>query len=142
MSTDYTIGDLAREFAITTRTIRHYEEQGLLHPQRKGAARIFSSRDRGRLKLALRAKRVGFPLNEIRELFELFDMGRSKVEQLPQFLDRLERRRAILERQREDVTVMLDEIAFFSAQCRRSLAGERSETQADHGESMPEGNLR
>jgi len=120
MRTAYSIRDLALEFAVTPRTIRHYEEQGLVHPTRAGAARVFSNRDRGRLKLALRCKRLGFPLNEIRELFELYDLKGEK-RQLKTFLARLEKRRLLLEQQREDIAVMLNEISFFAAQCERLL---------------------
>ena len=130
MSVTYTISELAREFDVTTRTIRFYEDQGLLSPAREGTNRIFSSRDRSRLKLALRGKRLGFPLHEIRELFELYDVGNSEVGQLMQFLDRLEGRRAILEQQREDIAAMLDEISFFSTQCQRRLANARGEKVA------------
>lgn len=125
----YSITELAREFGVTTRTIRHYEEQGLLNPRREGTSRIFSNRDRVRLKLALRGKRLGFSLNEIRELFELYDLARDERKQLEQFLAKLERRRALLEQQREDIEVMLNEVSFFAAQCRRLLA-EGSATQA------------
>lgn len=118
----YTISELAREFGVTTRTIRHYEEQGLLSPKRDGTSRIFSNRDRVRLKLALRGKRLGFSLNEIRELFELYDLARDEKKQLEQFLAKLERRRALLEQQREDIEVMLNEVNFFAGQCRRLLA--------------------
>ena len=124
MSTSYTISDLAKEFGITTRTIRFYEDQGLLSPQREGTNRIFSSRDRVRLKLALRGKRLGFSLAEIRELFELYDVSRDERKQLEEFLARLERRRAHLEQQREDIEVMLNEINFFANQCRRLLKGQ------------------
>jgi DNA-binding transcriptional MerR regulator len=121
MSTQYSITALAREFAVTTRTIRHYEEQGLLSPRREGATRIFSHRDRVRLKLALRGKRLGFSLNDIRELFELYDLAKNEKEQLLKFLAKLEKRRVILEQQREDIAVMLNEINFFSGQCQRLL---------------------
>ena len=124
MPSAFSIRELAREFAITPRTLRHYEEQGLLHPAREGAARIFSSRDRGRLKLALRCKRLGFPLVEIRELFELYDLARGEKEQLANFLSRLEKRKLLLEQQRDDIAVMLNEIQFFSAQCERLLRDE------------------
>jgi len=120
----YGITELAREFGITTRTIRHYEEQGLLSPRREGTVRIFSARDRVRLKLALRGKRLGFSLNEIRELFDLYDLARDEKKQLEEFLAKLERRRAILEQQREDIEVMLNEVNFFAGQCRR-LLGEK-----------------
>ena len=123
MSASYTISELAREFGITTRTIRFYEDQGLLNPKREGTNRIFSSRDRVRLKLALRGKRLGFSLAEIRELFELYDVSRDERKQLEEFLARLERRRAHLEQQREDIEVMLNEISFFANECRRLLKG-------------------
>ena len=124
MSTTFTISELAREFGVTTRTIRFYEDQGLLSPKREGTNRIFSQRDRVRLKLALRGKRLGFSLAEIRELFELYDVSRDEHKQLEEFLGRLERRRAHLEQQREDIEIMLREIDFFANQCRRLLRGE------------------
>jgi DNA-binding transcriptional MerR regulator len=128
MSDTYSISDLAREFEVTTRTIRFYEDQGLLSPARAGATRVFSNRDRVRLKLALRGKRLGFSLAEIRELFELYDVSRDEKQQLEAFLLRLERRRTLLEQQREDIEVMLNEIDFFANQCRRLLKGEPSNT--------------
>ena len=123
MSATYTISELAKEFAVTTRTIRYYEDQGLLSPRREGVNRVFTQRDRVRLKLALRGKRLGFSLSEIRELFELYDVSRDERRQLEEFLARLERRRAMLEQQREDIEVMLNEIDFFAGQCRRLLKG-------------------
>ena len=129
MSHTYSITELAREFGVTTRTIRHYEEQGLLNPRRDGQNRVFTQRDRVRLKLALRGKRLGFSLNDIRELFELYDLAKDEKKQLEEFLARLEKRRAILEQQREDIEVMLDEISFFANQCRRLLeTGSREKT--------------
>ena len=119
----YSISDLAKEFEVTARTIRHYEEQGLLNPAREGMNRVFSNRDRVRLKLALRGKRLGFSLSEIRELFKLYDMAKDEDAQIEAFLARLEKRRALLEQQREDIEVMLGEINFFANQCRRLLAG-------------------
>ena len=121
MSATYTISELAREFAVTTRTIRYYEDQGLLSPKREGLNRVFTNRDRVRLKLALRGKRLGFSLGEIRELFELYDVSRDERRQLEEFLARLDRRRLLLEQQREDIEVMLNEINFFAAQCRRLI---------------------
>lgn len=122
MSQTFSISALAREFGVTTRTIRHYEEQGLLSPRREGTSRIFSARDRVRLKLALRGKRLGFSLSDIRELFELYDLARDERKQLEEFLAKLEKRRALLEQQKEDIEVMLNEVSFFSGQCRRLLA--------------------
>lgn len=130
MSKTYTISELAREFDVTTRTIRFYEDQGLLNPAREGANRVFSNRDRVRLKLALRGKRLGFSLAEIRELFELYDVSRDERKQLEEFLSRLDRRRAHLEQQREDIEVMLNEISFFANQCRRLLKEKPVEGEA------------
>ena len=121
MSASFTISDLAKEFGVTTRTIRYYEDQGLLSPKREGMNRVFSNRDRVRLKLALRGKRLGFSLNEIRELFDVYDLAKDERRQLDEFLARLERRRALLEQQLEDIEVMLNEINFFANQCRRLL---------------------
>lgn len=123
MAQTYSISDLAQEFEVTTRTIRHYEEQGLLNPGREGTNRVFTNRDRVRLKLALRGKRLGFSLSDIRDLFELYDLSKDENKQLEEFLAKLEKRRASLEQQREDIEVMLNEINFFSNQCRRLLAG-------------------
>jgi len=127
MRVGYSIRDLAKEFAVTPRTIRHYEEQGLVRPAREGVTRIYSNRDRGRLKLALRCKRLGFPLVEIRELFELYDLAKSEKQQLKAFLARLQKRRLLLEQQRDDIAVMLNEISFFAAQCMRLLSEQEKE---------------
>ncbi len=122
MSKFYTISDLALEFSVTTRTLRHYEDQGLVTPTREGINRIYSPRDRVRLKLALRGKRLGFSLSDIRELFELHDLASSEQRKLEEFAIKLERQRAQLAQQREDVEVMLNEINFFATQCQRLLA--------------------
>jgi DNA-binding transcriptional MerR regulator len=121
MSKTYNISELAKEFGVTTRTLRHYEDQGLVTPTREGINRIYSHRDRVRLKLALRGKRLGFSLSELRELFQLYDLANDERRQLEEFAVKLERRRAQLEQQREDVEVMLNEINFFSTQCQRLL---------------------
>ena len=122
MTATYSITDLAKEFGVTTRTIRHYEDEGLLSPRREGLNRLFGNRDRVRLKLALRGKRLGFSLAEIRELFDLYDLARDEKRQLQEFLTKLERRRVMLAQQREDIEVMLNEITFFENQCRKLLA--------------------
>jgi len=126
MTSVYTITDLAKEFGVTTRAIRHYEDEGLLNPRREGNNRLFSNRDRVRLKLALRGKRLGFSLAEIRELFDLYDNARDERAQLEALLVKLERHRAELEQRREDLTVMLSEITFFETQCRKQLSGEKA----------------
>ena len=131
MSKTYTISDLAQEFEVTTRTLRHYEDQGLVTPARDGINHIYSHRDRVRLKLALRGKRLGFSLSEIRELFELYDLANDERQKLEEFAVKLGRRRAQLEQQREDVEIMLNEINFFATQCQRLLA------EGDAGKTTP-----
>lgn len=121
MEPQYTIRDLMNEFGVTARTLRHYEEVGLLQPTRRGTARCFSGRDRARLKVALRSKRVGFTLEEIRELFELYDNAGTESRQLSILLEKLDRKREALEQRRVDLDIMLNEIRFFSDQCRRML---------------------
>ena len=129
MMTTYSITDLAREFSVTTRTIRHYEDEGLLSPHREGTNRQFSTRDRVRLKLALRGKRLGFSLAEIRELFDLYDLAHDEKRQLQEFLTKLAKRRAMIEQQREDMEVMLNELTFFENQCRKLLAKHQQSNQ-------------
>ncbi|MGN2391474.1 MerR family transcriptional regulator [Pelomicrobium sp. G1] len=116
----YTITELAREFGVTTRTIRFYEDRGLLSPAREGRHRIYSHRDRVRLKLTLRGKRLGFSLSEIKELFDLYD-ARDETAQLQQFLVILDKRKTALEQQRRDIDAMLAEIETFEKQCRRIM---------------------
>jgi DNA-binding transcriptional MerR regulator len=118
----YTITDLAREFGLTTRAIRFYEDHGLLAPRRAGRNRIYSPRDRVRLKLTLRGKRLGLSLSEIRELIDMYDTTPDEAPQLHRFLEVLEKRRAALEQQREDVQAVLAEIADLEKQCRDLLA--------------------
>jgi DNA-binding transcriptional MerR regulator len=122
MSTEtYTITDLAREFGVTTRTIRFYEDHGLLRPGRVGRNRVYDKGDLVRLKLTLRGKRLGLSLTEIRELLEIYDAAHDETAQLSQFLIALRKRREALEQQREDIEATLAEIRAFESQCRRLL---------------------
>lgn len=118
----YSISDLAREFGITPRTLRFYEDQGLIAPRREGRTRVFTRRDRTRLNLALRGKRLGFSLAEIRYLIDMYDTARDKNTQLTEFLNGLSQRRAALQQQREDIEAVLQEVSAFEAQCRALLA--------------------
>ncbi|CAM2179496.1 MerR family DNA-binding transcriptional regulator [Paraburkholderia sacchari] len=123
--TQYTITELAREFDVTPRAIRFYEDQGLLAPSREGASglkRVFSGRDRTRLKLTLRGKRLGFTLNEIRALLDLYDSPTDTQPQLQAFLDTVVRHREILERQRADLDATLEDLAQYESQARALLA--------------------
>jgi len=122
---EYSIGDLAREFDVTPRTIRFYEDQGLLAPRREGQRRIYTQRERTRLKLTLRGKRLGLSLSEIRELIDMYEPGRDERPQLERFLNALESHRAALEQQRTDIEAQLSEIAVFEKRVRKQLARER-----------------
>ena len=99
----YTITDLAHEFKVTARAIRFYEDKGLLHPSRQGMMRVYAKRDRARLQLILRGKRLGFSLSEIREMIDLYDLGDNRIEQLTLTLKRSRERLSALELQRKDI---------------------------------------
>ena len=122
-SVTFTISDLAREFALTTRAIRFYEDEGLLAPRRSGRSRIYGERERVRIKLILRGKRLGLTLSEIRELLDLYAPARSERPQLVKFLQVLAERRARLKQQREDIAIVLEEIDALERQCRKRLRG-------------------
>src|SRR5689334_99398 len=115
------IGDLAREFDVTPRAIRFYEDEGLLSPRRDGSRRIFSKRDYVRLKLILRGKRLGFSLAEVREMLELYDSAPDERPQLEKFVAALAVRREQLERQREEIDEVLGEIRGFERQSKKLL---------------------
>ena len=118
---EFSISELAREFDITPRAIRFYEDQGLLSPRRDGQRRIYSPRDRTRLKLTLRGKRLGFSLSEIRDLIDMYEPGRDERPQLERFLAALESHKASLLQQREDLEAQLSEIQAFEKKVRKQL---------------------
>lgn len=121
---NYTITELSREFDITPRAIRFYEDQGLLTPKREGAGgrtRVYSARERTRLKLTLRGKRLGLTLSEIKSLVDMYESPKDSAAQLNRFLLVLAQHREMLEQQREDLEVTLAEIEAHEAQCRRML---------------------
>lgn len=120
--TALTITDLAQEFDITPRAIRFYEDVGLLTPSRAGRNRIYTQRDRTRLKLTLRGKRLGLSLQEIKQLVDMYDSASDTVPQLQAFLGVLAAHRQLLEQQREDIEITLAEIAQHEARCRQLLA--------------------
>jgi DNA-binding transcriptional MerR regulator len=117
----YTITELAGEFDITPRAIRFYEDVGLLSPQRVGRKRSYTLRDRTRLKLTLRGKRLGLSLLEIKQLVDLYDSAADTRPQLTAFLGVLAEHRLQLERQREDIEITLAEIGQHEARCRNLL---------------------
>ena len=118
---EFSISELAREFDVTPRAIRFYEDQGLLSPRRDGQRRIYTPRDRTRLKLTLRGKRLGLSLSEIRELIDMYEPGRDARPQLQRFLAVLESHKATLERQRTDLEAQLAELQTFEKRVRKQL---------------------
>lgn len=118
----YSIGELAKEFDITPRSIRFYEEQDLLTPERTGQTRIYCNKDRVRLKLILRGKRLGFSLAEIKNLFELYDSNANSMLQLEAMLQMTEQKRAILRQQLDDIQMLMNELDEVEKRCRDELA--------------------
>lgn len=118
----YTITELAQEFDVTARAIRFYEDVGLLEPTRAGRNRVYTQRDRTRLKLTLRGKRLGLSLQEIKQLVDMYDSAVDTAPQLQAFLGVLHEHRLQLERQLEDIQVTLAEIAQHEERCRSLLA--------------------
>lgn len=134
----YTITELAREFDITPRAIRFYEDQGLLSPKREGTGgrtRVYSTRERTRLKLTLRGKRLGLSLQEIKSLVDMYESPKDTAAQLRRFLTVLGQHRETLERQREDLEVTLAEIAAHEEECRHLLETEKAD-QVDNSAAV------
>src|SRR5215213_4225483 len=130
MAVTYTISDLAKEFDLTTRAIRFYEDMGLLQPKRDGPGgrnRVYSARDRARLKLTLRAKRLGLSLTEAREIIDMYDSPRDTGPQLRKFLAVLAQHRKQLEEQMADLQANLEEVKVHEKEARALLA--RSEKE-------------
>ena len=122
---EFSISELAREFDVTPRAIRFYEDQGLLAPKRDGQRRIYSPRDRTRLKLTLRGKRLGLTLAEIRELIDMYEPGRDDRRQLERFQEVLETHRKSLLQQRADIEAQLSEIQTFEKRVNQQLKKRR-----------------
>ena len=118
---EFSISELAREFDITPRAIRFYEAEGLLAPKRDGQRRIYSPRDRTRLKLTLRGKRLGLTLSEIKDLIDMYEPGRDERPQLARFLAVLEEHKASLVQQQVDIEAQLSEIQAFEKKVRKQL---------------------
>ncbi len=118
----WTITDLAEEFDLTLRTIRHYEEVGLLSPDRRGTTRVFRNRDRIRLALILRGKRLGFSLEEISRIVNMYDEQPGETGQLEYLLEQIEVRRRELEQRRHDIEETLAELEEVERRCREDLS--------------------
>jgi DNA-binding transcriptional MerR regulator len=121
----WTITELAAEYDVTLRTLRHYEDVGLLSPERRGTTRVFHNRDRVRLALILRGKRLGFSLNEITRIVNMYDEQPGEAGQLEYLLDQIDVRRAELAQRRRDIEQTLVELAQVETRCREELAALR-----------------
>ncbi|MBF0355036.1 MAG: MerR family DNA-binding transcriptional regulator [Alphaproteobacteria bacterium] len=121
MTAQFSISDLAREFSITTRAIRFYEDEGLIAPRREGQRRLYTQRDRVRLMLILRGRRLGFSLKEIAEIIDLYDREPGEQGQLKLFLNKIAERRELLKQQQEDIKQTLGELDQVEANARQRL---------------------
>ncbi|CAB3394096.1 MerR family transcriptional regulator [Kyrpidia spormannii] len=122
MSRQYTISDLAQMYDTTTRTIRYYEELGLLRPEREGSRRVYSERDRVRLQLILRGRRLGFHLDEIQELLDLYDLDPTEVYQLREVIRKGDEKLVQIEAQIRDLEAIREELLDLRARMERLLA--------------------
>ncbi len=119
----HTISELAQEFGVTTRTIRFYEEKGLISPMREGQKRLYSNSDRVRIKLILRGKRIGMTLQECVDFIDMYDPEHNNAEQLRSLIDNVKRRRESLLQQKRDIDDMLAGLDEVQSLCEESLAG-------------------
>lgn len=118
----YSVTELARDLGVTPRTIRFYEAKGLIAPSRAGTTRVYTHRDRARLQLILRGKRLGFSLRDVREYLDLYDADPTQRTQLRALLAKVERRVAELVRQREDLEITLRELKEIRRETARALS--------------------
>lgn len=121
----YTISDLAAEFNITTRTLRFYEEKGLLAPKRQGQIRVYNAGDRARLKLILRGKRLGLDLQESSEIISMYDPGTNNRKQLKALREKIQEKKAQLIRQQEDLDAMIVDLESWEQNCNEALTGKK-----------------
>ena len=120
-SSTYTISDLAKEFEVTPRALRLYEESGLLEPKRDGQKRVYSERDRVRLRLIIRGKRIGCSLAEVKELFDMYDSSPGEAGQIKRLLEKLEERKQALELQRSELALSLADIEQIEQRALETL---------------------
>jgi DNA-binding transcriptional MerR regulator len=120
----FNISERAQEFDITTRTIRFYEEKGLLSPNRNGSNRVYSAGDRVKLKLILRGKRLGFTLQESRDIIAMYDPGHGNTDQLQTLIGTIRDKRKQLEQQLHDIEAMMLDLRDSEEKCLQALAGQ------------------
>lgn len=118
----YSIRNLAAEFGVTTRTLRFYEEKGLLRPQREGQTRIYDSADRTRLRLILRGKRLGFSLEESSEIIGMYNPATGNNRQLQALINKMREKRGQLEQQKQDLDQMLQDLSAAERRCKQAMA--------------------
>ena len=122
ISPTFTISDLCKEYKVTTRTVRHYEDLGLLNPARRGQTRIYSPSDRTRLKLILRGKRLGLSLEDSRQIIDMYEPGKNNVQQLKTLIEAIQLQREKLHRQLDDIRNLMTDLKNAESDCQRSLA--------------------
>jgi len=121
MPLEYSISQLSKEFDITTRSIRHYEDIGLLAPARRGQTRVYSPADRTRLKLILRGKRLGISLEDSREIIDMYEPGKTNLDQLKKLIDAIQQQRTKLNQQLDDITKLLKDLNKAETDCVEAL---------------------
>ena len=114
---EYSISDLCKEFDITTRTIRHYEDLGLLSPSRRGQSRVYTPSDRTRLRLILRGKRLGLSLEDSRQIIDMYEPGKTNINQLNTLIDAIRVQRTKLNQQLDDISKLLKDLNDAEANC-------------------------
>jgi DNA-binding transcriptional MerR regulator len=121
VTAEYSISDLCKEFDITTRTIRHYEDLGLLSPSRRGQSRVYTPSDRTRLRLILRGKRLGLSLEDSRQIIDMYEPGKTNINQLNTLIDAIRVQRTKLNQQLDDISKLLKDLNDAEANCVISL---------------------
>jgi len=121
ISAEYSISQLSKEFDVTTRSLRHYEDIGLLCPTRRGQTRIYSQADRTRLRLILRGKRLGLSLEDSREIIDMYEPGKTNIDQLKKLIDAIQLQRHKLNQQLDDISKLLKDLNQAEADCIDAL---------------------
>ena len=125
MTEQYSIRDLAEEFQVTTRTLRFYEEKGLLQPSREKQSRLYNAADRTRLKLILRGKRLGFTLEESSQIISMYDPTAGNKKQIQSLVEKIREKKDILKQQQKDLKLMLLDLDGYEKRCLASIEGTR-----------------
>lgn len=122
---EFSITDLRKEFGVTTRTMRHYEEIGLINPSRRGQTRVYSSADRTRLRLILRGKRLGLSLEDSRQIIDMYEPGKTNIEQLNSLIGAIRQQREKLNQQLDDISNLLKDLKKAESDCINALKTNR-----------------